>query len=206
MKAFTKAQICLAKHKAMVVFIREDHEVPDQRKKNEIPFVPGDVVAEGDEVPIGRIELIGRGVFDISDPEIPKLVWPDLVKADFPLAEVFLVILDDGLVVPAVLVILFPKPFLELGTGEQTAKELMVPAAVDVAVELFDVRRLAGPEDVFQCGPVGLGKRFVSPFGCHTCDVQLNLALSMVENNGKNTLFWNPAYHFSGMARWEEAP
>jgi hypothetical protein len=162
-----EAQVGLAEHEAVVPFVRQDDEIADEGEEDQIPFMIGDVVVEGDQMPVRSVELRQRGILYISYLEVAELIGADLMEAYFPLAEVFVVVLDDGFVVAVVSAVLFPESFFEFGTRQEPADCLMVPATVDIAVEFLDVRGLAGPKDILQRGTIGLGQCLVSPFRLH---------------------------------------
>jgi len=115
MKVLAEAQVGLAEHQAVIIFVGQDDEVADQCEKYQVPFVIRHPIVKGGQMSVGRIEFGWRRIFYVSYLEIPELIGPDLMKTHLPLAEIFLVILDDRLVIAVVLAVLFPKPFLEFG-------------------------------------------------------------------------------------------
>src|ERR1700744_1854796 len=128
-----KMQIGLAKQERIVALVGTNDKVLDHAEKDKIPFMEGHGIVYGGEMPVGFVKLCRRLIADIVCLEITQLVGADLMQPGLPLAQITLVVLDNGFVVPIVAPVLLVKSFLEF-YPRQTADPVVVPAAVDIAV------------------------------------------------------------------------
>src|SRR5918996_3659941 len=157
-------EVGLAQHQLVVARVGQHDHVADHPEREVAPGVEIDVVVEVPGVPVGRVEPLLGLFLDQAHSEVADLDRAALLQLHLPLALIALPVLAADLVIAERAAVLPPEALLELLTREP-ADPLVVPAAVDEALELVVVRRSAAPHHLLELVSVCRSQRLERPGG-----------------------------------------
>ena len=158
------AEIRFAQKQGIVPGVGQHDEVANDLKETEVPFVHmRDIVVKEAQLRIWLGDVHRWFIANIGGSKIPELKrFTAGRNVLLPLSTETVFVLYDRFVITEIPPVFFHEPLLELFSRE-VSDPLMVPTAIYVAVELIEVRRRSGAQDVLQLFAARLCQGFIRP-------------------------------------------